>query len=72
MNIPPSEAKALSIYEYEALLWQWNDARAGDEADAPPIVDHAITQRLMDNLASRPDLLVSVKGEKPKPMPARL
>lgn len=34
MNIPPSEANRLSFYDYEMLLWNWNDAHDQD-SDAP-------------------------------------
>lgn len=55
MNIPPSEAKALSLWEYDALMAGWNAAHS--EGDDAPIVDHATTQRLIDDLRSRPELL---------------
>jgi hypothetical protein len=36
MNVPPSEAKQLSLYEYEALLWNWNEMHSpGDDAPDP-------------------------------------
>lgn len=35
MNIPPSEAKALSLWEYESLLYHWNEAHGGSDDDAP-------------------------------------
>jgi hypothetical protein len=40
MGIPPSEAKRLTWWEYQALLWNWNDRHPqpgedGDPAEAP-------------------------------------
>lgn len=34
MSIPPSEANRLSMWEYEAILWNWNDQHS-TEVDAP-------------------------------------
>lgn len=36
MNIPPSEAKQLSLWEYEALLWNWNESHSTDGDLDPP------------------------------------
>jgi hypothetical protein len=36
MNIPPSEAKKLLLWEYEALLWNWNESHSTDADLAPP------------------------------------
>lgn len=47
MNIPPSEAKQLSLYEYEAILWNWNDAQGGHDDDAP---DPELTMKLIDRI----------------------
>lgn len=44
MNIPPSEAKALSLWEYQALLHHWND---DGDVEAP---DHEHTQKMVDKL----------------------
>jgi hypothetical protein len=42
MNVPPSEARSLSLWEYEALLHGWNEAHSsGDDSDQPDI-DHAM------------------------------
>lgn len=62
MNIPPSEAKALSLWEYEALLHHWNEAHgSGDDVE---IVDPEITQRLIDRLRDNPEML---KGKPKEP-----
>lgn len=37
MNIQPSEAKNLTMYEYQALLHNWQAAHSGDSADAPSL-----------------------------------
>lgn len=52
MNIPPSEAKALSMWEYEALLFHWNDAHSTDVQ--PP--DPALTMKLIDRINMDPKL----------------
>ncbi|MGJ0508934.1 MAG: hypothetical protein ACR652_17760 [Methylocystis sp.] len=52
--MPPSEAKALSMWEYEALLWNWNDAHDLDaDASAP---DPEVTQALLDKINADPRL----------------
>jgi hypothetical protein len=34
MGIPPSEARQLSWWEYQAILWNWNDRHdTGDNKD---------------------------------------
>jgi hypothetical protein len=54
MNIPPSEAKALSLWEYQALLWQWNEAHNYDaDGEAP---DAERTQELLDRINADPRL----------------
>jgi len=54
MNIPPSEAKQFSIHEYEALLWNWNDAhRTSDDVDPP---DPETTIALLDRINADPRL----------------
>jgi hypothetical protein len=35
MNIPPSEAKRMTLWEYDATLTEWNRQRDPD-GDAPP------------------------------------
>lgn len=39
MNIPPSEAKALTLAEYDGIMHHWNAANGGDqdEIEAPSI-----------------------------------
>ena len=55
MNIPPTEAKHLTLYEYGALIHNWSLAH-GDGADAPPpLTDDEIeeTQDHMRRLEQR-------------------
>jgi hypothetical protein len=59
MNVPPGEAKALSIWEYEALIWNWNDAEGGNDVEPP---DPALTMKLIDRINANPDL--GAKGKK--------
>lgn len=35
MNIPPSEAKRLTWWEYQALLWNWNDRHDPEGENEP-------------------------------------
>lgn len=53
MNIPPSEAKALSMEEYEMLLHGWNKAHGGDDVSAP---DPEMVQRRLDAINADPRL----------------
>lgn len=53
MNIPPSDAKAMSLWEYEALLHHWNSAHKTDDVQAP---DHESTQKLIDRINADPRL----------------
>lgn len=52
MNIPPSEAAALSLYDYEALLWHWNDAHDTEG----PTTDADRTLALVDAINLDPRL----------------
>jgi hypothetical protein len=46
MNVPPSEAKALSLWEYEAILHHHNEAHGGGDVEPPvPEVAMAILER---------------------------
>lgn len=54
MNIPPDQAANLSLWEYEALLHNWNEAHGGGDDIQPP--DHELTQRLIDKINLNPDL----------------
>ncbi len=54
MNVPPSEARCLSLWEYEALLYHWNEAHsAGDDVEAP---DPEKALALLDRINSDPRL----------------
>lgn len=69
MGVSDSDARAMSLHDYEMRLWHWNQIHGEPEVE---IVDPERTQSIIDQLKSRPDLLTRNKGEKPKPMPARL
>jgi len=69
MGVSDSDARALSLHDYEMRLWHWNQIHGDADTE---IVDPEITQRAIDNLRARPDLRQRTKGEKPQPMPARL
>lgn len=63
MNVPPSEARALSYYDYQALLWNWNDAhKVGDEGDLP---DAETTMALLDKINADPRLTGPAKPKEP-------
>ncbi len=64
MNIGPSETNAMSLWQYEALLHNWNAAHNTDGDVSPP--DPEKTQRLIDRINSMP---AAPKG-KPEPMRA--
>jgi hypothetical protein len=45
-GIPPSEAKALTLYEYQAMLHNWEQAhKTGDEAPEPPSIEETEERR---------------------------
>jgi hypothetical protein len=55
MNIPPSEAALMSLYEYEEILYHWNEAhRMDDDADAP---DPQIAMAILEKANSDPRLI---------------
>lgn len=54
MNIPPSEAERMSLGDYEALVWNWNEAH--NTSGIEP-ADHALTQKLVDRINSDPLLI---------------
>jgi len=63
MNIPPSEAKQLSLPEYEGILYHWNQAHKVGEVDAP---DPDIVMPMIDRINSDPKLF----GPTPEPVEA--
>ena len=69
MAVSDADARAMSLHDYEMRLWHWNQIHGEPDVE---IVDPEVTQRMIDNLRARPDLLQRQKGEKPQPMPARL
>jgi hypothetical protein len=54
MAIPPSEARSLSWWEYQALLWNWNDRHVQEDKEDPAEApDAAFVARRMQRLADR-------------------
>jgi hypothetical protein len=53
MNIPPSEARQLSLYDYESMLWNWNDAQGSDDGGYP---DPERTEALIARINADPSL----------------
>lgn len=37
MGVSPAEAAKLSLWSYEALLWNWNDRHRTDDEQADPV-----------------------------------
>jgi len=56
MNIPPRDAKALTMREYEMLLHHWNEAHDSGDVEPP---DHETTQKLIDRINSDPRLYLA-------------
>jgi hypothetical protein len=55
MNVPPSEARALSLWEYEALLHGWNEAHSSSGDPDGPDPDQVIA--ILDAANSHPALV---------------
>ncbi len=53
MNIPPAAAETMDLWEYEALLFHWNDAHGGGEPDLP---DRETAQAILDRANADPRL----------------
>lgn len=51
MNVPPSEAKRLTLWEYEALLVNWNYLHDTDPQPEPMSIDEfkGLEQQFRDN-----------------------
>jgi len=45
MHIPPSEAKALTLCEYQGLLHNWEAAHAVDDEVEPPSIEETEDRR---------------------------
>lgn len=55
MNIPPSEARNLTLWDYEAILTEWNRQRDTDPQPDPMTVDEFKRQEQF--FADNPHLL---------------
>jgi hypothetical protein len=54
MNIPPDQAKDMSLQEYEARLFHWNEAHDfNGDGDAP---DPEVVMPLLDRINADPRL----------------
>jgi hypothetical protein len=51
MNVPPSEAKHLTLYEYQALCHNWAEAHSTEEDLEPPSIEE--TEERMRELEGR-------------------
>lgn len=49
-----ADIQHMSLWEYEARLWHWNEAHGGGDDVQPP--DPHTTQRLIDKINSDPRL----------------
>ncbi|WP_182849682.1 hypothetical protein [Pelagerythrobacter aerophilus] len=45
MNIPPSEAEKLALYEYQALFHNWQLAHETEETLEPPSIEETLERR---------------------------
>ncbi len=54
MGLGSADAASMSFWEYDARMHHWAEANDPDDA---AIVDPAHTQRIIDDLKSRPELL---------------
>jgi hypothetical protein len=46
MNVPPPEARRLTLFDYQALLHNWQAAHAtGDEPPEPPSIEETEARR---------------------------
>jgi hypothetical protein len=45
MNIPPSEARELTLAEYQGILHNWNRAQGGEEELEPPTQEKLAERR---------------------------
>lgn len=67
MNVPPSEAGALSLWAYEALLYNWNRIHNPDAVADVPHPD--IMEKKIAGLKARPEMLTRAnpgKGDRKK------
>lgn len=55
MNVPPEEVRHMSLWEYEALLFHWNEAHSLDGGpDAP---DPEVAMRILKRANDTPALV---------------
>lgn len=66
MNVPPSEANDLGLYEYQAMIWHWNKLHQS-EPDGPSIDE---TKAMISALKANPELLKGKPKDAPEPEPA--
>lgn len=45
MHMPPTEAKSLTLYEYQALLHGWEAAHSTEEDMEPPSIEETEDRR---------------------------
>jgi len=45
MGIPPSEARALTLHDYQALLHGWEQAHSTEETIEPPSIEETEERR---------------------------
>lgn len=57
MNVGAADARAMSLWEYEARLYHWNEAHKTDKDQ--PKSDPAKMERLIAKLKDNPDLLAA-------------
>lgn len=54
MNVPPEATEWMSLYDYEAMLWNWNEAHKGADDIEPP--DPEVTMARLERINADPRL----------------
>jgi hypothetical protein len=55
MGLSFAEADSLSLYDYEELLYHWNEAHDTDGDVEPP--DPEVAMRILDKINATPELI---------------
>ncbi len=61
MGVPPDAAQDMDLWEYEALLYHWNESHGGGEPEMK-LPDPERAQALLDRANSSPHLTGAAKA----------
>lgn len=50
MGLSPTDLKEMSWWEYQALLWTWNERQGGDKDEETEAPDAAFVDRIFERL----------------------